>query len=94
MNTEQKIIENIDWLIVKGSKPQFYFLENHIICKFEHEDTNIRGKRIIYTKYKIFDLDGVRINNTIYSTFEECLLLIALGLRNENVDICELLLKR
>lgn len=75
MNVEEKILNQIDWLRLKGSPVRFYYLENNIIVKFEEKINKGINNEI---KYEIYDNNGNETNKELYKTFEECLLAIAL----------------
>lgn len=91
--TEQKIIKSLEWLMVKGTTPQFFYLENNIICKYDKQDFNSDAPKIDSVGYVIFDFNGQKINNASYSTFNECLLTIALNLNTCDFNIIDLLLQ-
>lgn len=91
--TEQKIIKSLEWLMVKGSTPHFFYLENNIICKYDKQDFNSVKQKTGGISYVIFDLDGNKVNNVSYPTFNECLLTIALNLKASDFNIIDLLLQ-
>ena len=91
--TEQKITKSLEWLMVKGSTPQFFYLENNVICKYNKQDFNSDEPKSGGISYVIFDLDGNKVNNVSYPTFNECLLTIALNLKSSDFNIIDLLLQ-
>lgn len=84
MIVEQRILKDIDWLRFPNTPIKFYYLKEHIIVEFNEIDMDKKNNGI---KYAIYYENGEDFDSRLYTSFEQCLLEIAIKNIDDNKDI-------